>query len=701
MLAALAILAGGVTLYMREEIVDSSAFADRAVSAMQQPAVKTVAAREITVRLLEPALPDLIAARPLVQSAVKLVIGSAPFAHVIRLAADHGHRLLFRHSSTNAVFDVADAGTVVASALGTLAPKLATDVPKRIGAVLLTVRRRSFASVTLRLADTVRVLGIILPPLGVLLLALGILAAVDRRRAVTRAGIVVGLTGVAFVVVFEIGRRYLVDHVYGGYELSTADVRAAVGALWNVYLGDLLIWAVVIAVVAWLVAAASSSMLRPYSARDSLRAVGAFARRPASTRWRAARGALVLAVGVFVILKPTLALRVGAVFAGAVLVYIGAGELLSATAPARGPGRRPRPGRRHLVALGAVATFIAGAIVVAVVLTGGASRATASSVPTCNGYAQLCGRRLNEVVFAGTHNAMSAADSPGWLIANQDRAIAQQLDDGVRLFKISTHYGIQTPSGRVYTDIGAEGKRVNRVASKLNARARAALQRFSRSLSGGTVDTGKRDIWLCHTACELGATRMVTFMGTIRRFLQLNPDQVIILFDEDYVPESALQRVFKRAGLFRYLARLKAGQPLPTLGQLISAHHNVVVFAQDRPSGKYAWDANGFSWIQDTPLGAKKPSQFSCKRNRGGPNNPLLMMNNWADIFPPRPSPNIPLVQRAFILKRARQCEQQRGRIPNLILTDYYDRGDVVGAVAELNGVARQRPAKIQPVYGN
>ena len=74
------------------------------------------------------------------------------------------------------------------------------------------------------------------------------------------------------------------------------------------------------------------------------------------------------------------------------------------------------------------------------------------------------------------------------------------------------------------------------------------------------------------------------------------------------------------------------------------------------------------------------------------------MMNDWADIFPPRPTPNVPLVQRAFILERARHCEAQRGQLPNLILTEYYDRGDVVGAVAALNGVAGQRPADTTPV---
>ncbi len=116
---------------------------------------------------------------------------------------------------------------------------------------------------------------------------------------------------------------------------------------------------------------------------------------------------------------------------------------------------------------------------------------------------------------------------------------------------------------------------------------------------------------------------MVTFLGTIRRFLELNPGQVIILFDEDYVAERDLESAFKRAGLFRRLATLHAGQPLPTLGSLIASHHNVVVFAQNQVSGKYAWDADGFKWIQDTPLGATKPSQFTCKLYRGKASNPL------------------------------------------------------------------------------
>jgi hypothetical protein len=43
------------------------------------------------------------------------------------------------------------------------------------------------------------------------------------------------------------------------------------------------------------------------------------------------------------------------------------------------------------------------------------------TVGACNGYRELCDRRLNEVVFAGTHNSMGAADIPDWMFANQER----------------------------------------------------------------------------------------------------------------------------------------------------------------------------------------------------------------------------------------------------------------------------------------
>jgi hypothetical protein len=191
---------------------------------------------------------------------------------------------------------------------------------------------------------------------------------------------------------------------------------------------------------------------------------------------------------------------------------------------------------------------------------------------------------------------------------------------------------------------------------------------------------------------------MVGYFQTIRRFLEANPNQVLVFFDEDAVHEADVRSALVRAGVFKYLARLQPGQPLPTFGQLIRSHKNIVVFSQERTSGHYPWNPYAFDWMEDTPLGVTKPAQFTCKLYRGRAGNPILLMNNWADIFPPRPSPNVPLVRRDFILSRAQQCVEQRGRFPNLILTDYYNRGNVIGAANTLNGVEGQRPAKTTPV---
>src|SRR4030088_1039896 len=87
-LGSLAVLAGGLTLYVREEILDTSAFAGRAVDAIRQPAVKRVVSREITVQLVEPGVPDLVAARPAIETAVSIALGSGALRPAIRVAAE-------------------------------------------------------------------------------------------------------------------------------------------------------------------------------------------------------------------------------------------------------------------------------------------------------------------------------------------------------------------------------------------------------------------------------------------------------------------------------------------------------------------------------------------------------------------------------------------------------------------------------------
>jgi hypothetical protein len=697
-LAATAVFVGGTCLYVRQELLNSTAFADRTSAALAKGAVRRVVAREIVVQVIDRASPDLLAARPVITSVVETVVAAPQFRAIVHTVADHAHRLMFDRRGSVA-FSVADAGTVVISALRTLAPDVAKEIPPDVDARLLDLRRRSFAVQTLRAADKIRALGLILPPLALALFALAIAIAPRRRLAVTRSAVVLAVAGLAVFVDLALLRHSTLSNLFGAEELSNADVRAAGGALWDSYLGDLSRWALGVAIFGAIVAAASASVVRPYAAAERARALRGRL-WPPRTRWsQLGIGVLALLAGALLIGWPTIAIDIVVVLCGVALLYFGAGEVLSGlgTPPEheRFSAARSRTG---LIAAALSLGILVGGVAIVLATRGrSVSRPARVARLTCNGYAQLCSRRVDQVVFPGTHNAMSAVDTPGWLIANQSRDIARQLDDGIRAFKISTHYGISDGRGHVRTDIAAEGARANRVSEKLTPQARLALQRLSASVGFGPP-SGRPSVWLCHTLCEVGATSMASFMRTVGRFLRDNPGQVLVFFDEDYVSEHSLEQEFKRAGLLSHLAALHPGQPMPTLGELVRSQHDVLVFTQEPVSGRYPWDMYGFDWFHDTPLGAVKPSQFTCRLYRGRAGNPLLMMNNWADVFPPLRSPNLPLTKRSFILARARRCESEWHHVPNVILTDFYDSGDVVGAARALNGLGGQPPAPIVPV---
>jgi hypothetical protein len=697
-LAAAAAVAGGTCLYVREELLSSRAFADRTVAALAREPVRRVIAREIVVQAIDRASPDLIAARPVITSVVESAVATRQFRGVIHTVAEQAHRLLFARGG-NVAFSIADAGTVVISALRTLAPNIAKKVPRDVDAQLLNLRRQSFAVRTLRYADAIRTLGLVLPLAALGLFALAVAVSPRRRLAITRCAVALTVAAVAVFVDLALLRHSALANLFGSEELSNADVRAAAGALWDSYLGDLSHWALGVAAAGAILTVASADLLRPVAAKARIARLRERAWPPRTPVGRVLGGGAALLAGAVLIGWPTLAIDVVVVLGGVLLLCLGASEILSVVGAVpeaeRVSLRRSRAGA--IATLGSLGVLIGGAAIALAAHETSPSHPPAVARLTCNGYAQLCSRRVDQVVFAGTHNSMSAADSPGWLIANQARGVARQLDDGIRAFKISTHYAIGSTPGHVRTDIAAEGARANRVSEKLSDDARAALQRLSSSVGFGPRK-GKPAVWLCHTLCELGATSMASFLGTVSRFLTQNPNQVLIFFDEDYVSEHSLETGFKRAHLFSHLAVLREGQPLPTLGELVRSHHNLLIFTQEPVSGRDPWDMYGFSWIQDTPLGAVKPSQFSCHLNRGLSRNPLLMMNDWADVFPPRRSPNLPLTKRSFILRRARQCQSERHHIPNLILTDFYDSGDVIGAARILNGLGNQPPAPTVPL---
>jgi hypothetical protein len=688
--AAVLLVGGVVAFYARTEVVDQRAFVDRAEATLGDADVRDVAGREIVVRFVDRGSTDLIAARPLLQSVVDAALTTDPFRRVFRRAARGLNRALFVHGDENVTFDVPDTARVVTDAMRAVSPKLARRIPENLDAPLLRLRERELAARTLTFADRARTLGIVLPLLALAAFVAAIALAPDRRVAVLRAGVAIGAAGALLAIALVVVRARLLVGIHGSDDLTDAEMRSAVGGVFDAYLADLRSWALAIGLFGLVVAGAAAALdpVRPTVPTAPLRRL---LDRPQTPARRAVRGIAVLALGVFAVSNPWLALQVTAIALGAFLVFFGATELL-ALLPRRAPTRASdRKLRARALATAGVAALVAVGGATALILTATSGQesapATAAALPTrtCNGSAALCGLRLNEVVFAGTHNSFSAADSPGWYIADQRRTIPRQLRDGVRLFLIDTHWGVGDASGRVRTDFEAEGSDRNKVAAAMPPAQLRAAERVAGRLGVRGTGEGKRAVWLCHTVCELGATKLLDALEDYRRFLDAHRGEVIIVFVEPYVAPAEFAGVAKQAGLDRYVATLDRDEALPTLGELVRTNKRVIVFAEQDADGTVPWYLDGFSFVQDTPYQAKTRGDLSCRLYRGTADSPLLMLNQWADVFPPSLRANKPFLEKHFIIDRAHRCARERGQPVNLIAVDHYDQGDLIAAVNELN----------------
>ena len=200
----------------------------------------------------------------------------------------------------------------------------------------------------------------------------------------------------------------------------------------------------------------------------------------------------------------------------------------------------------------------------------------------CNGSAALCDRPVDQVVFPGAHNAMSAADFPGWLMPNQEVGMAGQLRHGIRALLFDVHNGIPV-AGRVKTVLEDEPGSRAKFEQAVGAEGIAAAMRIRDRLVG--PPEGPKAPYLCHGFCELGARPLADALREVRDFLVEHPGEVLLVVIEDYVPPDDVAKAFDESGLSAYVYRGKPGPPWPTLRQLIESDQRVVVSAENDNGG--------------------------------------------------------------------------------------------------------------------
>jgi hypothetical protein len=683
-LSAVALAIAGLLAYAEHTVFASDAFADRAAATLDARPVRDAAARRLTDVLIG-ARPDLVALRPIVELGARAVVGTPQFRSLVRRAALDTHRSAFDAQARGLTFQIRDAGLLAADVVRRLSPRVADRLPTR--AITRVARiKGGVHGFMLRLAehaDRARAAKWIALAGGLVLALCALLVTDSRRASVLRLGLAIAGVGAVVALAAALAPALAADRV------GPAD-RDAVRAVIGVWLDPITAWAVAASAAGVVVALAAAAVVRPIAVMALLRrARSAVAAPPRNRLERVLRAVAAIGAGAAMVLWPRAVLGAAIVAVGALLVVAALAELLALVGGAPAPAAaRPRGrGVPRAARIGAVALVATAAVAVTALLAGGEGPAIAR-VGRCNGHTALCDRRVDQVAFLTTHNAMAAPDEPGWLFATQDAGIPKQLDDGVRALMIDTQYGISTPRG-VATRITGENSSRAKLVAEVGEGFVATAERIRRRI--GSNPKGKQEIFLCHTLCEVGATRAIEALGSVHRFLVRHPEEVVVLSIQDETSAADTAEVIRASGLVDEVYLGDAQRPWPTLRELIDRDERVIVLAENRAGGA-PWIHHQPGVVQETPflfrsVGALKAST-SCDPNRGDTAGSLLLINHWVDT---PPAPRVTIARRVnardLLAARVARCREQRGMFPNLVSVDFYRQGDAAQVVDELNRV--------------
>lgn len=669
--------------YIRDTLVDSDEFGDRAEAVFTISEVRDLMTDEVVHQLVE-AEPELLTVQPLLETIVDGVLRSDVAADIFGAAITDLHRTVFTDAEDTVTIRMADLIVVAKTQLTVLDPELGALIPDDLTDAIISVDTRQTLVDTAQFAEDLRLLAWVLPIVTLVAFIAAIWLAVDPVRAVMEIGLAAVAAAVLVLVVEQLGRSTVTSSFSAGVDADLA------GSVWDVFTDPLGSWALVVASSGAAVAAATWFGVDSIGVGARIEHLTRLTARRTSAGGRVGWGVAVAIAGLIVIIEWESVLRFALTVLGAGLIGMGIREVVVVVAPRLAEGAaatsgdaaagRPRFVARWLPTIALV--VLAGVVLVGVARSDGAGAVDESTDPGCNGSVLLCDRRFDDVVLAATHNSNAAADD-GYTLGYQTVGIVPQLEDGIRGLLIDVYFGLEVEAETVVTDRApiTPEERDEMVAELGESAVLAAEATQERTAELG----GRRDLFLCHAFCELGATPFVDELERIRRFLEEHPREVIVMIVQDEGPLPAdVGAAFDESGLTELVYTHELGDPWPTLGEMIDANTRVFVTAENH-SGEIDWYHDAFTFVQDTPFSYESVEDFDCDPNRGTADSPLFLVNHWLSPVSPTSADR---ANDADVLRdRIERCRSDRGRLPNMIAVDFHDRGDVIDIVRELNGI--------------
>jgi hypothetical protein len=225
------------SFYAREQVVDTQVFPDRALTALDEPAVRTALEHEIVF-----ALQDRFGARA-VAAVEDMAIASDEFRRVYRAAVMEARLRFLVREENDATVDLSAAAPILRDELRTTAPELARRLPRRLRVELNLVRRDDTPGGSLITNADVRRIGVLLPLLTMAAFAGSLATGRPRSRALIVIGMAVAVSAAGLGLGLALGKGVAIDRLEGQGRLPEAELRSAGGAVFDVFVNDLYLWA--------------------------------------------------------------------------------------------------------------------------------------------------------------------------------------------------------------------------------------------------------------------------------------------------------------------------------------------------------------------------------------------------------------------------------------------------------------------------
>ena len=321
-LGAIGLFLTGITGWLNAAVVNGQNFAGLVNEVRQDEAVKTQIGQTVATAALD-AQPDLIAVEPAIAAGAAAIAGSPLLDSVFTPAIREFHSALTQEGSDSAVLKLADLGATATTALEKFVPQAADVIPDNLNVTLAEVGGQGgIAMQIIPVVQTMTTLAWVVPLVALILIGLGIWLAPRRRLALVRLGwsllVVAGFLG---LVVLGLNAAGL---VIDDSTLQGAVISAALA----IFSEPLSLRFIAMGVVGGLLVASAGALLPQVDVGDHARSVvGIATRRPEATGWAVARALLVIAVGLLIVLFPTISSQVVAVVAGLVVLFYGVTEL--------------------------------------------------------------------------------------------------------------------------------------------------------------------------------------------------------------------------------------------------------------------------------------------------------------------------------------------------------------------------------------